>query len=129
MNTFLLAAAALVIMAGVLHSILGERLILGRLSPDALPPVLGSAQFTRRVLRLFWHLVSVAWWGIAAMLWALAFSPGTHGARTIAIVAAATFLVSAVVALVISRGRHFSWMLLLIIAILLGVGAGGLPAG
>ncbi len=127
MSTLLLIAAGLIVMAGVLHSVLGERLILGRLSADALPPVLGSAQFTLRVVRLFWHLVSVAWWGIAAMLWVLASSPGTHGARATAIVAAITFLASAAIALAISRGRHFSWVLLLIIAILAGLGADSIP--
>lgn len=126
MNTFLLIAAALVVMAGVLHSILGERLILGRLSVSGLPSLLGSAQFTLRVLRLFWHLVSVAWWGIAAMMWVLASSPGQQGARSMAMAAAVTFLISAAVAFAISRGRHFSWVLLLLIAILAGLGAGGL---
>jgi len=123
MNTLLLTAAGLVVAAGALHSILGERLILGRLSVDALPPLLGSPQFALRVLRLFWHLVSVAWWGIAVMLWVLASSPETQGARLIAIVAAVTFLTSSAVAFAIARGRHFSWVLLLIIAILLGMGA------
>ncbi len=72
MNAYLLVAAGISAIGGLLHSILGEHLILSKLEPAALPETIGSTAFTHRVLRLFWHLVSVAWWGLATLLVLLA---------------------------------------------------------
>lgn len=109
-------AAALSATGGVLHSILGERLILLRLAPEALPETLGSSAFTLQGLRLFWHLVSVAWWGFTALLVLLASMPAGDDNRRLGWGIALTFLASAGVSCVISRGKHFSWRVLLIIA-------------
>ena len=81
MNIFLVIAAGLSLLAGILHSILGERLILKRMSSDDLPTTVGSGDFVFRVLRIFWHLVSVAWWGFAVLLWVLASHPDEKGIR------------------------------------------------
>ncbi len=81
MNTYLVVAAGLSALGGVLHSILGERLILSKLAAAKLPETLGSSVFTLRVLRLFWHLVSVAWWGLAALLALLASMPASAGCQ------------------------------------------------
>ncbi len=60
-----------------------------------------------------WHLTSIAWWGFAGMILALALQPGL-GPRAWDAVAIMrwTFLVSAVYAFVASRGRHLSWLLI-----------------
>lgn len=70
MNTYLLLllAAGISAVGGVLHSILGERLMFSKLATEGLPEILRSPVFALRVLRLFWHLVSVAWWGFTALL-------------------------------------------------------------
>lgn len=123
MNAFLAIAAGLAILGGIIHSVLGERLILGRLSAEALPGVLGSTQFTERILRLMWHAISIAWWGLAGVLLVLASLPDIDAtAERIATVIALTFLASSVYAFVQTRGKHFSWGLFLAIAVSTWVG-------
>lgn len=110
-----ICAATLVVLA-VLHSALGEKRLLGPLFASSLPreaTPLGRA-FTVRTLRFAWHLLSVAWLGLAAVvaregIWVLT-SVGT------------TLLVSGGLALVVSRGRHFAWALFVVggLAALLG---------
>ena len=123
MNTYLLVAAGLSAVSGVLHSVLGERLILSKLTPTTLPETIGSPAFVLQVLRLFWHLVSVGWWGLAALLVMLAGMPDSDGIQLLIRIIALTFLASAAVSLVVSRGKHFSWGLLLLIAALTWFGA------
>jgi hypothetical protein len=122
-NPFLSIAAGLILLAGVLHSVLGERLIVRRLSAQGLPDVMGSAEFTKRVLRLFWHAIGIAWWGLAAVLLVLASLPSLDGtAERIATIIALTFLASSVYAFLQSRGRHFSWAVFLAIAVITWIG-------
>jgi hypothetical protein len=124
MNAHLTAAASLIAAVGAAHSYLGERYILIRLFRRSdLPRMFGSDLFTRRTLRFAWHLTSVVWWGVAALL-LLAARPGP---RTLAVaqvgsVVAATSLASAVVSLVGSRGRHPAWVAFLVIAVLVWLG-------
>jgi len=122
-NPFLLIAAGLVLLAGVLHSVLGERLIVRRLSTQGLPDLMGSAEFTKRVLRLFWQAIGIAWWGLAAVLLVLASLPSLdETAERIATIIALTFLASSVYAFLQSRGRHFSWAVFLAIALITWLG-------
>ena len=115
MSTFLLhSAAGLAILVGLAHSYLGERYVLIRLfRRSALPPLFGSDLFTRRTLRFAWHLTSVAWWGFAALLLQLPFAPTMP---RIANTVAATFLVTALITAIGSRGRHLAWIVFLAIA-------------
>ncbi|MDH3456715.1 MAG: hypothetical protein OER90_07710 [Gemmatimonadota bacterium] len=124
MNTYLLAAAALSAAGGVLHSVLGERLILSKLTTAGLPELIGSSVFTLRVLRVFWHLVSVAWWGFAGLLVLLATMPGSGEHQRLIWAIALTFLTSAAVSLSVTRGKHFSWSVLLVVAVLTWLGGG-----
>lgn len=74
MNFFLIFAAALVFLAGVAHSWIGERYILIRLFRRTnLPHLFGSDVFTKRTLRFVWHLMTVAGWGFAGLLVLYAF--------------------------------------------------------
>ncbi len=69
-NFALLFAGMISILAGLIHSWLGERQLLG--------PVLASmaeGSTGRRVLRYAWHLTSLAWAAVGAVLVALALSP------------------------------------------------------
>ncbi len=124
MNIYLLVAAGISAVGGVLHSILGERLLLSKLASAGLPETLGSPVFALRVLRLFWHLVSVAWWGFTALLILLASMPASADNQRLILAIALTFLASAVVSFIVSRGKHFSWGLLLIIAVVTWLGVG-----
>jgi hypothetical protein len=119
-NIALVFAAGLVIAVGAAHSYLGERYILIRLfrRPD-LPHLFGSDVFTRRTLRLAWHLTTVIWWGVAVLLLVAASSSrGAVSLRDFGLVLTATSIVSAVISFLISRGRHLSWLAFLAIAAL-----------
>lgn len=118
MSPRLVAAAGLLILIGVAHSVLGERYILIRLfrRPE-LPKLFGDDSFTRKTLRFAWHLTSVAWWGFAALLLVLA-QPGVALERTALQVVAGTFLVTAIVTALASRGRHLAWPAFLAVALL-----------
>jgi hypothetical protein len=107
-------AAAATIAIGLAHSILGERYILMRLFRRAdLPQIFGSDAFTRQTLRFAWHITTVAWFGLAAIMVLLARSTLTPTAALTVI--AVTFLITAAIALVASRGRHFAWPVFLFI--------------
>lgn len=125
MNFYFVVAAFLTLVIGVAHSFLGERYILVRLfRRQNIPHLLGSDAFTKRTLRFAWHLTTIAWFGAAALLLVLASYPLDAFARMLSGVIAATFLASSVVALAGSRGRHLSWIVFLLIAALVWMGAG-----
>ena len=117
----LLAAAALASLLALAHSYLGERYILIRLLRRAEVPMLfGSTEFTKRTLRFAWHLTSIAWLSLAAILVKLnSHVPSRAELGTLLV---GTFAVSGVVALVGSRGKHLSWMVFLAIAALVWLG-------
>jgi hypothetical protein len=103
-------AAVLIALLGFAHSYLGERYILIRLLRRGdLPRLFGGADFTRRTLRFTWHLTTVMALGIAAVLLQLA-----DGATASALVRTLgwTFVVSGLLPLVHTRGRHLSWIVL-----------------
>lgn len=125
MQTSLLIAAALTILIGLAHSYLGERYMLIRLFRRTdLPSLFGSDWFTKRTLRFAWHITSIAWWGFAAILIALA-KEDLQNPRQITLQAiAVTFGVSALLTVTASRGRHFAWIVFLAIAVLSWLAAG-----
>jgi hypothetical protein len=118
MSTRLVLAAVLAVLIAIAHSYLGERYILIRLlRRENLPKLFGGTQFTKNTLRFAWHLTSVAWVGLAAALVVLAESEGVSAPR-LARVVSVTFGVSALLALIGSKGRHLSWIVFLAIALL-----------
>ena len=118
MNPALFLAAALLALTAFAHSVLGERYILRRLFRRSdLPRLFGSDWFTRRTLRFAWHVTSVAWLGFAALLVVLAGGDAPGGDLVLKAVAA-TFLVTAAIAGLASRGRHLSWPVFLAVAVL-----------
>lgn len=122
MVTLYLLAALLALSVGFAHSVLGERYILVRLfRRDSLPKLFGDTEFTRRTLRFAWHITTVAWWGAAAIFVCLAYGTATPG--VVSAVLAATFLVTAVITLIISRGRHLAWPVFAAIGLIAWYGA------
>lgn len=107
-SNWLFIAALLTFAVGLAHSVLGEKFILMRL-PE-------QAKFKTRTLRFAWHLTTVAWWGVGAMLVLASRGLLTTGNTLRAI--AATMAVTAAIILVSSRGRHLAWPVFLAIAIL-----------
>jgi hypothetical protein len=111
-NLPLVSAAALAIAIGIVHSALGEHYIIRRLlRRQDLPQLFGDDSFTRQTLRYGWHLVTVAWFGLAAVLMVL--SGGLVVVRVsdgVVFAIALTFLANAILSLVFTRGRHLSWV-------------------
>jgi hypothetical protein len=119
-NGYLFAAGLLAVLIGLAHSWLGERYIIVRLFRRRdLPKLFGSDVFTKSTLRFAWHLTTVAWWGLGALLWRLATASEVGvPVSDIAMMIGWTFLISAVVAGVGSRGRHLAWLVFAAIALL-----------
>ena len=107
-------AAILVIGVAIAHSVLGERYLISRLSRlEGLPHLLGGPEFAFRILRFAWHITTVAWFGFAAIFVLMAHE--AVSTRSIAAVVAVTFVVSAVITVAASRGRHLAWVVFLAI--------------
>lgn len=125
MRTLLLAAAVLAVGIGIVHSWLGERYIIMRLlRRDNLPKLFGGDTFTKQTLRFAWHLTTVAWWGLGAVLLLLSGAlPGITAASGILLVVSFTFLASAILSFVFTRGRHLSWIVFAAIAALCALAA------
>ena len=116
-------AVALLFATGVAHSYLGERYLLIRLfRRDNLPKLLGSTAFTIGTLRFVWHLTTVAWWGLAYLVFLSTQHELTSDQvlRVIGIVA----LVSGLFPLYFTRGKHLSWIVFFLIGALLLLAAG-----
>ena len=116
MEYLLYLAAALFVILGAGHSYVGERYVLRRVFrlPD-LPRLAGSTVYMQRILRLAWHVTSVAWWGLAAVVVLVAQPSATPRAVSTAI--AVTAFASFVVVLAGSRGKHYvAWLMFLIIS-------------
>ena len=127
MNGYFIAAAVIAIAIGVLHSWLGERYILIRLFRRTdLPHLFGSDSFTRRTLRFAWHITTIFLFGLAALLLQFSRAVSVGGSvRSAVKIIGWTFLLSSVIALIGSRGRHFSWLLFLGSAVLVWLGLRG----
>ena len=115
MKFLLYFAALLFAVLGIAHSYLGERYVLSRIfRVPALPRLSGSTLYMQRILRLAWHVTSVAWWGLASVLIMLANPP--LDTRAVSAAVGITALVSFVIVLVGSRGKHVAaWLMFLII--------------
>lgn len=122
-NGWLLASAALAIGLGLFHSIAGERYLVRRLlRRENLPKLFGNDSFTRLTIRYAWHLLTIAVFGLSALLvWAAQPAP-PEGAAFLARLVSITWFVGAAWAVVATRGRHLSWIVLLAAAVLSWLG-------
>lgn len=109
-------AATLIALLALVHSVLGERAIIIRLlRRDDLPKLFGSDTFTKQTLRYIWHLVTVLALGMAWLLVQIADgAPPTAVVRTLA----GTLFASAALAVVVTRGRHLSWVIMVMAGII-----------
>lgn len=122
MNIYFFVAALLIYAIALAHSILGEWLILIPLFKMDLPRLRGSELATRRVLRFAWHLTTVMMWGLAtlAALWSTIATDDIVLAMSE--IVAVIFLISGIGSLILTRARHFSWYVFLLIAVLAWLG-------
>ena len=108
MNIFLLIAALIAFLLGVAHSGLGEKYIVRRVQvPGGLEAK--RATFMKQVIWFGWHLTSVLFFGFGALLLNMAL--GTRSVLSAKALIGWTFAVCALLSLISTRGKHFSWVL------------------
>lgn len=116
--TMLTLAAALMFVTGLAHSYLGERYILTRLfKRDNLPRLFGGTAFTVGTLRFAWHLTTIAWWGLAALV-LLSARGELDSVRALKVIGFVG-LVSGLFPVVFTRGKHLSWIVFFVVGVLL----------
>jgi hypothetical protein len=122
MQPLLATAAILATATGLVHSILGERLVFRHLRQASLVPSLPAPPLRERNVRILWatwHLASVFGWALAALLWQLAKDPDVAlPARSVLSASAFGFVTGALLVLVGTRGRHPGWIALGAVGIL-----------
>ena len=112
----LITAAFLTFFIGLVHSVLGEKYLISRLlRRDNLPKLLGGDWFTKRLIRFAWHLTTIAWWGMAAIM-LIMHNPEASLMKSLAVVLALVFGLSGLLALIFSKGKHLSWIVFFAIA-------------
>ena len=128
MQPLLTTAAVVAIATGVVHSLLGERLIFRHLRRSSLVPSLPAPPLQARNVRILWatwHLASVFAWALAGLLWQLAREPGAAlSARLVLSASAAAFVLGSLLVLVSTRGRHPGWVALGAVGVLSWVAIG-----
>ena len=117
MNLYFVAAGALTLVIGLVHSVLGERLIFRRMRGQGVIPTQGGTVLREphvRILWATWHAVSLLGWSVAAMLvWLAQPANGHLGLPFVGPVMAAGLVSSALLVLVATKGRHAGWIGLL----------------
>lgn len=117
MPNYLHAAAILIVIIGLVHSIFGEMLIFRRLRRGGLVPTLAPSPLRVRHLRILWaswHVVTLLGWALAAVLWRMADpEQGRSLLDFVEYTVMGACLASSLVVLVGTRGRHPGWLGLL----------------
>lgn len=119
MNTFYLVSATLAFFAAAAHSYLGERYVLAPLFAARPQPVVLAAAPIRRVIRAVWHLPSMTWAVLAALV--LRASAATLDPAMAATTALILFL-SGLGNLLALRRVHVGWLVLFSSAVCLVLG-------
>lgn len=91
MNLPLLAAGALSLMAASIHGVVGDR-IVRRIDAGALPSNPFDGISTMLLIRVSWHLVTIAFVVLGVALVVVGIEPEIEGAKGIAYVAGAAFV-------------------------------------
>lgn len=126
MNACLVTAAVLAFLVGLVHSVLGERLIFRRLRQGRLVPTNGGSLLQERHVRILWaswHVLTVFGWCIAAVLLWLSL-PSSSPSSALFIEHAVVIAMLAGSALVFfgTKARHPGWVGLLAVAVFVWLG-------
>jgi hypothetical protein len=113
-------AAVLLVLVGLFHTVLGGRkLIAPIVRMDGLPKILGSVEMSRITLRAGWHLLTLFWFGLAAVFVGVATEPSALPPLFYGVFAA-VFAISGFGAIILSRGNHLSWAFFLPLSAICG---------
>ena len=121
MNWFLAAASALAFLVGLVHSVLGERLIFRRMREGGLIPTNGARLIGEghvRILWASWQVLTVFGWCIGAILFWLSFGPQSMAHVFIANVIVVAMLTGAALVFIGTKAKHPGWAGLLGVAAL-----------
>ena len=124
MNLYLFFSGLLTVILALIHSIVGEILIINPLQKvEGLPAMFGSVGLTKQTLRLAWHITTLLAFGLAAVLFYYSqFSAFDSSQIFVLKSISITYFASFFVALVGSRGKHIAWFVFLLAAILTWMG-------
>ncbi len=120
MQPLYLIAGGLSAVTGLVHSILGERLIFQHLRNRSVVPAMEAPPLRQRhigILWATWHLASVFGWAFAGVLIHLAFAATSADSFVINAIVFA-YLGAGALVFVGSRGRHPGWAALVSVALL-----------
>jgi hypothetical protein len=121
MNSCLVIAAILAFLVGLVHSVLGEKLIFCRLRQGSLVPTNGGSLLRERHVRILWaswHVLTVFGWCIAAvLLWLSLPASIPRPARFIEYAVIVTMLAGAALVFFGTRAKHPGWVGLLAVAV------------
>jgi hypothetical protein len=127
MQNYLFAAAALSVLIGIVHSVLGEILIFrklrqGFLVPDRAAPPLGERHV--RILWATWHIVSIFGFAFAAILVRVGTVTAEESLQNIVLTSTGlAFFGASILVLVGTKGRHPGWIGLAATAALIALAA------
>lgn len=125
MNNSFMAAAALTVATGLVHTVMGEILIFRRLRRGSFVPAFGGALLRERHVRILWaswHALTLMAWSMAAVLIAMATAPASEVTLVIARWVSVGMAAGALAVLVGTRGRHPGWLAMLAVATLTELG-------
>lgn len=126
MNIYFLAAALLLILIGLVHSVLGEWLIFRRMRNEGFIPTNGGELLREphvRIIWATWHLVSVLGCGIATvLLWLAQATQAPLVQSLIPQALSAALAASSALVLVGTKGKHPGWIGLMVAAGLIWAG-------
>ena len=126
MQPYLIAAAVVAVLVGVVHSVLGEFLIFKKLRSSGLVPKESALPLQSRNIRILWatwHLASVFGFALAAIIFSLSNSPAPKNS-TIFNALILAFVGGSALVLIATKGKHPGWVGLLAVAILTYMGSG-----
>lgn len=119
MNLFFVLAALLLFVLALVHSFLGEKLIISRVLALPQPELMGSDKNTKKILRYAWHVTSLTWIGCGVLVLFLSDRLMDASIILMADVMAVVFLGHAIYILVASRAKHAAWFLFALVSLCL----------
>jgi hypothetical protein len=122
-----IAAGALALVTGAVHSVLGEVLIFRHVRSGGLVPGLNAPPLRERNIRILWatwHLASVFGWAFAVVLIGTGLNPSNESLRPLVLGAIVVAnLGGSLLVFIGTRGRHPGWIALLLVAALTWIAA------
>lgn len=125
MNWYFLSAALLTVLIGVVHSVLGERLIFRRMRSSGYIPTEGGQALREPYVRIIWaswHMVTVMGWCLGVFLAWCAMQASSAAFHFFLHAISMAMLACSVLVLVGTKGRHPGWAGLLAVAVLVEIG-------